>query len=273
MKGVVCAIVQEYPSLSPCRLCWSLSCGFEAHTQTVQRLPEYHKSQRRCQGMSLVGETDARGPDNCLIGLHAQGTAFPALTRPLAKKNLASFVHENPAYILTICPTGNAMLKKTYPRLFPESEIWMEKICDFTEFVVKKGLLPDGRPAHKIKNVFYHYPCHYVNELGLREEPLKLLRSIGYNPVVEEEPFACCGFSGIFSFKNPDLAAHLWQKKEDKIKRQEITTIATDCPGCLFQFKACLGKKTDSYEVFHTAELFARYMTADKSNTLHPAHK
>jgi Fe-S oxidoreductase len=193
--------------------------------------------------------------------------------KKLAKKNLTSFIQKNPDYILTICPTGNAMLKKTYPRLFPESETktWVEKTYDFTEFVVKKGFLPERRSAHKTKNVFYHYPCHYVNELGLREEPLKLLRSIGYNPIVEEEPFACCGFSGIFSFKNPDLAAHLWRKKEGKIKGLEITTIATDCPGCLFQFKAYYGKKKETYEIFHTAELFARYMTADKSKSLHLA--
>ncbi|UCE40459.1 MAG: LUD domain-containing protein [Candidatus Aminicenantes bacterium] len=195
--------------------------------------------------------------------------------KKLAKKNLSSFANENPDYIITICPTGNAILTKTYPRFFPESETqtWVEKVYDFTEFVVKMGLIPDGRLAQKTKDVFYHYPCHYVNDLGLREEPLKLLRSIGYNPVVEEEPFACCGFSGIFSFKNPDLAAHLWRKKEIKIKSQEMTTIVTDCPGCLFQFKACLGKLEDPYEVFHTAELFARYLLAEKSRNLHPAHR
>ena len=200
----------------------------------------------------------------------------------LAKENLDALARENPDYILTICPTGNAMLKKTYPRLFPESEAWAEKTYDFTEFMVKKGLIPDGHPVQKIKDVFYHYPCHYVNELGLREEPLKLLQSLGYNPVVEEKPFTCCGFSGIFSFKNPELAAHLWQKKEKKIKKQEMTMIATDCPGCLFQFKSYLGKETDSYEVFHTAELFARYLIADKfrqhknkktTGNLHPTQK
>lgn len=182
----------------------------------------------------------------------------------LARRNLASFAAEDPDYIITICPTGNAMLKKTYPRLVPESKIWAERTHDFTEFVVKKELFSQISPIRFTEDVFYHYPCHYVNEMGLREEPLKLLRSIGFNPIVEEEPFTCCGFSGIFSFKNPDLAADLWQKKEGKIKKQGITKIATDCPGCLFQFKACLGQKPDSYEVFHTAELFAQRVMADK---------
>ena len=186
--------------------------------------------------------------------------------RKLAKKNLASFASENPDYILTICPTGNTMLKKTYPRLFPEEKKWAERTYDFTEFVVKKTQISGGSPKPIFKDVFYHYPCHYVNELGLREEPLRLLRSMRLNPVVEEEPLACCGFSGIFSFKNPDLAAHLWRKKEKKIKRTDATTIVTDCPGCLFQFKAYLGPEKEGYEIFHTAELFARYLMTGKSN-------
>jgi Fe-S oxidoreductase len=103
-----------------------------------------------------------------------------------------------------------------------------------------------------------------VTELGLYEEPMKLLQSIGYNPVLEEEPFTCCGFSGVFSFKNPEISAHLWKKKEKKIKKQGIATIATDCPGCLFQLKACLEGETDSFEVFHSAELFLRYLRADE---------
>jgi Fe-S oxidoreductase len=193
--------------------------------------------------------------------------------KKLAQQNLESFARENPDYILTICPTGNALLKKTYPRLIPDAEVWVEKIYDFTEFVVTKGLVPDVLSAQKKKEIFYHYPCHYVNELGLREEPLKLLESIGYKPVVEDEPFACCGFSGIFSFKNPELSAHLWQKKGKKIQNQGITAIATDCPGCLFQLKASLGKETGLYDVFHTAELFARQLMAEKSSNLHTAHK
>lgn len=193
--------------------------------------------------------------------------------KKLAKKNLVSFASENPDYILTICPTGNAMLTRTYPRLFSDAKAWAEKTYDFTEFVVKKGLYHDRYGSQQRKDIFYHYPCHYMNELGMREEPLILLRAIGYDPVVEQEPLACCGFSGIFSFKNPELSDHLWQKKKTIIDNHKKTTIATDCPGCLFQFKSCLGNESKAYEIFHTAELFARYVMAAKSSTRHPAHK
>jgi L-lactate dehydrogenase complex protein LldF len=177
--------------------------------------------------------------------------------RKLAKKNLSSFSREEPDFILTICPTGQAMLKKNYPKIFPESSAWIDKIFDFTEFVVKKGLLPDKMHVKNPPKIFYHYPCHYLNELGLEQEPLKLLTSLGFDPVLEETPFSCCGFCGVFSFKNPDLSARMWEKKSQKIKKSRATMIATDCPGCLFQLKSHLSGKESVFNVFHTAELLA----------------
>jgi iron-sulfur cluster protein len=184
----------------------------------------------------------------------------------LAKINRESFERENPDFILTICPTGNAMLKNTYPRIIPEMKAWEDKIYDFSEFMVKKELIPGKKPEKILGDIFYHYPCHYVNDLGLREEPVKLLKSIGYNPVIEDESLTCCGFSGVFAFKNPAISTHLWRKKEKKVKKTGIATIATDCPGCLFQFKACLEEKPESYAVYHTAELFSQHVKADKSS-------
>jgi iron-sulfur cluster protein len=200
--------------------------------------------------------------------------------KKLAKINRESIEREDPDYILTICPTGNAMLKNTYPRFMPDLEAWRDKIYDFSEFVVNQDWGAQKKAEKNLGDIFYHYPCHYVNELGLREEPLKLLRDIGYNPVVEEGSLTCCGFSGVFSFKNPELSNHLWQKKEKKVKKTGIGRIATDCPGCLFQFKACLGEDPQSHSIYHTAELFAQHLKAEKAKKIQtdprevsPAHQ
>jgi len=191
----------------------------------------------------------------------------------LAQKNRESVARENPDYILTVCPTGNAMMKKTYPDIIPEWKTWEKKVYDFSEFIVKKGLIPEDRAAETLGDVFYHYPCHSMKEQGALGEPLELLRSIGYTPVLEDEPFTCCGFCGIFSFKNPSISAHLWEKKRKKIRGHKPVTIATDCPGCLFQFRACLAQEKDSHSVFHTAELFARSLNEIPSEARHPEQK
>ncbi len=172
----------------------------------------------------------------------------------LFQKNWDSFKKENPDYILTICPTGTAMLTKTYPKLDPAFSPWIEKIYSFSDFLVKKGLIEntDGK-----KDVLYHHPCHNLNDLKIKDEPLSILRGSGYNPIEEEEPFSCCGFCGVFSMKNPDISSRMWQKKKNKILKNQIHTIASDCPGCLLQLKASLKGDKDTYDIRHTAEFLA----------------
>lgn len=175
----------------------------------------------------------------------------------LMRQNLKSFERENPDYILTVCPTGNAFLRKTYPELLGEASRWTDKIFDFTEFMVRMGLLPSADGKTTERQVFYHHPCHTLNELKIREEPLKLLAALGYTPREETEPFSCCGFCGVFSLRNPEIAAHLWDKKKKKILQAGVSLIATDCPGCIFQLRANLKGEGDGFQVSHTAELIA----------------
>jgi Fe-S oxidoreductase len=177
--------------------------------------------------------------------------------RKLAKANLQSFEKENPDYILTVCPTGNSILKKLYPELDEKAGAWSEKIFDFTEFMVKNGFLPEGEKGRARGDVFYHHPCHSVNDLKLVNEPVTLLESLGFQPKIENEPLACCGFCGVFSLKNPEIAAKLWEDKKLKIRDSGQTLIATDCPGCVFQLKAGLAGAEKKYTVVHAAELCA----------------
>lgn len=182
--------------------------------------------------------------------------------RKLALRNLKSFEKENPDYILTVCPTGNSILKKLYPEIEAKASRWANKIFDFTEFLVKRGYLPEIKKISQSEEVFYHYPCHYLNDLKLKEEPKRLLQALGFNPKEEEEPFSCCGFCGVFSFKNPEISAHLWKKKKQKILESDASLIVTDCPGCVFQLRAHLKKEDSSFRVFHTAELCAKSLSS-----------
>jgi iron-sulfur cluster protein len=182
------------------------------------------------------------------------------------RTNWESFKKEKPDYILTICPTGNAMLKNTYPQLEPDFLPWAEHIYDYSEFLVKQRHVPETADNPRGEKVLYHYPCHYLNALKLKDEPKKILASSGYTPVEEDEPYTCCGFCGVFSVKNPEISTRLWQKKRTKITASQASTIATDCPGCVFQLKACLMDESRTYNVHHTAELFARSVLKGKHN-------
>jgi Fe-S oxidoreductase len=149
------------------------------------------------------------------------------------------------------------MLKKTYPKLIHDFNRWIPKIFDFTEFIVKQGHLPYPRHKEKGIKVFYHYPCHSLNELDIKEEPIQLLKSLGYFPVIEKEPFTCCGFCGVFSFRNPELSHHLWMKKLKKTTESGTSIVVTDCPGCLFQLRSGLKRENEGFKVYHSSELYA----------------
>ena len=169
-------------------------------------------------------------------------------------KNLVSFEKEDPDYIITICPTGNSMLKKTYPEIEQDSGKWMDRIFDFTEFLVLKEHLQDKSKSKK-KEIFYHYPCHYINELEIGDKPKKLIESLGFSVKEEEEPYTCCGFCGVFSIKNQEISSRMWERKKQKILENQADLIATDCPGCLFQMKSNLEKEDRPFKIVHTAEL------------------
>jgi L-lactate dehydrogenase complex protein LldF len=176
--------------------------------------------------------------------------------RSLMKVNLKSFARVNPDVILTVCPTGNSILKKLYPELDPKAAVWAGRVQDFTEFMVKKKVFSGIKPSGK-GEIFYHYPCHYLNDLKLKDEPLEMLKSLGYEPETEAEPYTCCGFCGVFSVKNPELAAKFWNDRKAGIEASGRTLIATDCPGCVFQLRAGLAESDKKYTVKHTADLCA----------------
>ncbi|MBM3296105.1 MAG: [Fe-S]-binding protein [Candidatus Aminicenantes bacterium] len=198
--------------------------------------------------------------DQACCGAPGRHLAAGGDVRRLAERNVRSFEREAPEVILTFCPTGNAMLGKTYPEILPRAERWAERVRDFTAFMAERGFLPSG--LEPVRPAFYHHPCHALHELRLREEPLRALRASGYSPVVEPEPDSCCGFCGVFSLRNPGLSEHLWKRKEKAILAGGAPLVVTDCPGCLFQMKTRQGGSGARFEVKHSAEIMLRAIEA-----------
>jgi len=217
--------------------------------------PEIRKSV--VDSLSKFGFEVVCPDDQACCGAPSHHLGHAKDVRRLLRANLRSFEKANPDVILTVCPTGNSVLKKLYPELDEKAKVWAEKVYDFTEFTVKNGFLPKAEKRGAEGKVFYHYPCHYLNDLKLKDEPRELLENLGFEPWIEDEPYSCCGFCGVFSLRNPEIAAKFWEKKQKKIQTSGARLIATDCPGCVFQMKANLGKLGKNYKIVHTAELCA----------------
>jgi L-lactate dehydrogenase complex protein LldE len=84
------------------------------------------------------------------------------------------------------------------------------------------------------KRIAYHHGCHALRELGVREEPLALLRACGAEVVPWEADTECCGFGGLFSSKFPEVSAGMADRKLDALP-PVIDAVASADGGCLLQ--------------------------------------
>jgi len=195
-------------------------------------------------------------PDQVCCGAPSLHLGDTAAVRTLAQQNLTSFSREDPDVIITVCPTGYSLLKNHYSLIDSKAASFAVRVHDFSAFLASQRGLPPATAAAKAK-VYYHYPCHYLNELRPGDAPPLLLRSLGFDLTEQKEPPTCCGFCGVFSARNPEISAHLWNKKKEDILKSGASLVATDCPGCLFQLRSGLKAEAGHIRAFHTAEIFS----------------
>ena len=135
---------------------------------------------------------------------------------------------------------------------------------DSTRFVLE--LLerrPDlVRPPGEQPRVAYHDSCQSLRQLGLKQEPRRLLELAGYEVVEIPDIAKCCGFGGTFSFEWPAVAGRLAQWKLDAIARTGCDVVASDNPGCLVHIAANARSRRSSLRVAHVLELVAERLAS-----------
>jgi L-lactate dehydrogenase complex protein LldE len=104
---------------------------------------------------------------------------------------------------------------------------------ELSEFVVRVlGITELGRGLEG-RRVAYHHGCHALRGLGVRDEPLTLLRNGGADLVPWADDTECCGFGGLFSVKMPAVSAAMADAKLDGLPAVDALTSADG--GCLLQ--------------------------------------
>ena len=113
-----------------------------------------------------------------------------------------------------------------FDRIFPGS-----RIIDIHEFLLERGIT---MPVHD-DAYLYHDPCHTPLRLN---PPLETVRRLTGADVVQSE--RCCGESGLFAVKRPDIASQVRHRKFEEIERARTQAgvkgrikMLTTCPGCL----------------------------------------
>ncbi|MBB3064048.1 (Fe-S)-binding protein [Limibacillus halophilus] len=168
-----------------------------------------------------------------------------------------------------VAPSGScaAMLREHYPTLFKDGDVWRERARHLAErthelisFLVDvRGL--QGVSARLSAHATYHDSCSGLRELGVKDQPRKLLNSVEGLQLTElRESEVCCGFGGTFCVKYPDISNEMVTSKVRDIEASGAKLLLAGDLGCLLNMAGKLKRLGSQVEVRHVAEVLAGHI-------------
>ncbi|MFH1194830.1 MAG: (Fe-S)-binding protein [bacterium] len=199
--------------------------------------------------------------DQTCCGQPAFNSGYRKELVPIAERFIKLF--EGKEYI--VAPSGScvAFVKCYYkeldikPELKPALEKLSGRIFEFTEFLVDVMKVDSfgGEFNHKVT---YHDSCHLLRELGIKEQPRKLILGIKNIDFVEmENPDTCCGFGGTFSYKFEDVSVAMVERKCRYIEESGAEFCIGADSSCLMNIEGYLRKQNMKAKTMHIADLLA----------------
>ncbi|UEM21020.1 (Fe-S)-binding protein [Skermanella mucosa] len=195
-------------------------------------------------------------------GQPAYNSGARADTKEIARGVIEAF--EGFDYV--VAPSGSCagMIKEHYGELFADEPDWAQRAAhlkhrtyELVSFLVDvMGL--DGVDARYDGTVTYHDSCSGLRELGVKQQPRALLRSVE-GLTVAELPGAevCCGFGGTFCIKYPEISNKMVGEKIADIQRTGADTLLAGDMGCLLNMAGKLKREGAAVKVRHVAEVLA----------------
>ncbi len=182
--------------------------------------------------------------------------------RAIARQVIAAFE----AYDYVVAPSGSCAgtLKVHYPELFAGDSAWESRATAFAAKVFELvSFLSDIRGISAVDadfagTVTYHDSCSGLRELGIRNQPRALLKTVGGLTLAEmKDPDVCCGFGGTFCVKYPDISNAIVEKKTASIAATGAATLLAGDLGCLMNMAGKLQRQAIPVSSRHVAEVLA----------------
>ncbi len=184
------------------------------------------------------------------------------IARDLALQTMRSF----DGCDFVVAPSGScaAMLRIHYPALFKGRgatefaiKAFAERVHELTAFLVNvRGMAATG--ARFEGRVAHHDACSGLRELGIRDEPRRLLASVAGLELVEApEVSPCCGFGGLFSVKYPEISTAVADRKIEDLKVPAPDLVTGGDLGCLMNLAGRLKRTGEALPCRHVAEVLA----------------
>ncbi|KAA3611468.1 MAG: (Fe-S)-binding protein [Planctomycetota bacterium] len=132
-----------------------------------------------------------------------------------------------------------------------------ERTFELGSFLVKRLGIED-LGAQYAGRLSWHDSCHGLRELGIYEEPRRLLRRVQGVELIELPTHdSCCGFGGTFSVKHSDISVAMLDYKLQALQDQNVDALVGADVSCLMQIRSRLQRRGSKVQTFHLAEILA----------------
>ena len=219
--------------------------------------PQAVRDAARVLRAAGVEAAPVRGATCC--GQPAWNSGFVADARRVARRTLRAL----DGLEAVVVPSGSctAMMRLHWPELFrgdrdqARAERVAGRVFELSQYLVcEAGVESVGSPLGRA--VSYHDSCHMLRELGLRDEPRRLLRAVAE---LRELPRSdrCCGFGGTFSVRYPEVATAMADDKLATATAAGAETVVSADPGCIMHLEGRASRTGAPVRVVHLATLLA----------------
>jgi L-lactate dehydrogenase complex protein LldE len=195
-------------------------------------------------------------------GQPAYNSGDRADAKAIARQVLAAFA----GYDYVVAPSGSCagMIRQHYPELFadepevlPQAQELAARSWELVSFLVDVCGM-SAVAARWDREVTYHDACSGLRELGVKDQPRRLLGAVA-GLKLRELPGAeiCCGFGGTFCVKYPEISDKIVTEKAADIVATGAEAVLAGDLGCLLNIAGRLHRDGRKIEVRHVAEVLA----------------
>jgi L-lactate dehydrogenase complex protein LldE len=143
------------------------------------------------------------------------------------------------------------------PNLRSRANSLAERTFELISFLSDVMMIEQLPTHHAGGPVAYHDSCSGLRELGIKEQPRRLLRTIGVTISEMADAEVCCGFGGTFCVKYPDISVRMASDKVRNIVATGAETVTAGDLGCLLNIAGRLHREGHHVQTRHVAELLA----------------
>jgi L-lactate dehydrogenase complex protein LldE len=169
-------------------------------------------------------------------------------------------------YDYVVAPSGSCagMIRRHYPEMFaddpamlPRAEELAARTWELVSFLFEICGMREAATTWE-RTATYHDACSGLRELGVRDQPRRLLATVT-GLKLRELPGAevCCGFGGTFCVKYPEISDKMVADKSDDIAATGADAVLAGDLGCLLNIAGKLSRQGRAVEVRHVAEVLA----------------